>query len=461
MTALHRLSGKAVTQIAKPTKKATMIILLLAGTLTLALGTQGAEHLDVQAERDPTRDELAFCIIQTSDGGYALAGMTASFGAGAEDFWLVKTDSSGNMEWNKTYGGVGEECAYCVIQTSDGGYASVGETIAPLSVAADFLLVKTDSSGNMQWNKTYGGVDGDFAYSVVETIDEGYALVGYLATLGAGKDDFELIKTDADGNMEWNKTYGGANIDRAVSLVYTNDGGYALAGDTFSFGVMDGGNFWLVKTDSSGNMQWNKTYAGVDYNVANSIIQTVDEGYALAGRIESAEVNGNIIPSNHQARLVKVDSSGNLEWNKTYGGNDWEDASCVIESSHGGYVLAGATMSYGAGNWDYWLIKTDSSGNMQWNKTYGGDNVDGASCVVETSDGGYALVGHTMSFGADNYDFWLVKVDSSGNMEWNKMYGGTPEIRPWILIVSAATAVMIITVAAIVKYRSRKRTSAS
>jgi hypothetical protein len=400
-------------------------------------------------------------MVQTSDGGYALAGMTSTFAVGDEDFWLIKTDSYGNMQWNKTYGEPGEQCAYCAIQTSDGGYALAGSTSASLFSASDFLLVKTDSSGNMQWNKTYGGVDGDIAYSLVETIDEGYALAGYLANVGAGKDDFELIKTDADGNMQWNKTYGGTNIDRATSLVHTNDGGYALAGDTFSFGTADGGNFWLVKTDSSGNMQWNKTYAGIDYDVANSIIQTVDEGYALAGRIESAEVNGNIIPSDHQARLVKVDSSGNLEWNKTYGGNNWEDASCIIESSHGGYILAGSTDSYGAGNGDYWLIRTDASGNMQWNKTYGGDNADEAHCVVETDDGGYALVGYTMSFGADNYDFWLVKVDSQGNMEWNKIFGGTSEIRPWILIVSAATAAVVISALAVAKYRNKKRTPAS
>ncbi|MDH5686018.1 MAG: hypothetical protein OEY73_05765, partial [Hadesarchaea archaeon] len=168
-------------------------------------------------------------IVQTSDGGYALAGSTESYGAGGFDFWLVKTDSSGNEEWSKTFGGENDDWAYSVVQTSDGGYVLAGSTMSYGAGGEDFWLVKTDSSGNEEWSKTFGGVNRDWARSVIQTSDGGYALAGGW-----------LLKTDSSGNEEWSKTFGGANGGTAWSIVQTSDGGYALAGGS-------GANFWLVK----------------------------------------------------------------------------------------------------------------------------------------------------------------------------------------------------------------------
>ena len=193
------------------------------------------------------KGDVAMSLVQTSDGGYALAGHTESFGAGWADFWLVKTDSSGNMLWNKTYGGTKDDGGMSLVRTSDGGYALTGYTESFGAGLADFWLVKTDSSGNMLWNKKYGGADLDVAESLVQTSDGGYALAGHTFSFGVGSSDFWLVKTDSSGNMLWNKTYGGANDDGADSLVQTTDGGYALAGRTFSFGV-GSSDFWLVKT---------------------------------------------------------------------------------------------------------------------------------------------------------------------------------------------------------------------
>jgi len=205
--------------------------------------------------------ENARCMIQTSDGGYALAGDTASFGAGRKDFWLVKTDASGNMEWNQTYGGVRAEIAFSVVETSDGGYALAGRTKSFGASGSDFWLVKVDSSGNHEWNKTYGGGGNDPAHSLVETNvveagDGGYALAGFTVSFGEGGQDGWLIETDADGNMEWNQTYGGSGNDVLNSVVKTDDGGYALAGFTESFGA---GNqdFWLIKIAHA----WEYTFA--------------------------------------------------------------------------------------------------------------------------------------------------------------------------------------------------------
>jgi len=299
-------------------------------------------------------------------------------------------------QWNKTYGGTGEDVARSIVQTSDGGYALAGYTDSFGAGGQDSWLVKTDSNGNAQWNKTYGGIATDFANSVVQTSDGGYALAGDTVTFGAGGSNFWLVKTNSTGNVEWNQTYGGNGNEHADSLVQTADGGYALAGATDSSGFFDS---WLVKTNSDGNQQWNKTYGGTDHDYAHSIIQTADGGYALAGSTPSFGADST------DFWLVKTDSNGNAQWNKTYGGIWGEDAQSLVETSDGGYALAGYHSAL-----DFWLVKTDSAGNAQWNKTYGGTGWDYAWAVEQTSDGGYALAGFTYSFGAGDKDFWLVKL---------------------------------------------------
>jgi len=356
--------------------------------------------------------ERASALVQTADGGYALAGWTESLGGGGFNFWLVKTDSAGNEQWNKTYGGTDNDCAWALVQTADGGYALAGETYSFGAGGGwpDFWLVKTDAVGNEQWNKTYGGTDDDLAWALVQTADGGYALAGYTFSLGAGDSDFWLVKTDSAGNEQWNKTYGGTSIEEAWALVQTADGGYALGGWTFSFGF-GGGDFWLVKTDSAGNEQWNKTYGGESYDQAFTMVQTADGGYALAGQTQSFGAGGPM-----DFWLVKTDAAGNEQWNKTYGGTDDEEVHALVQTADGGYALAGETWSLGGGGFNSWLVKTDAVGNEQWNKTYGGTEADWAEALVQTADGGYTLAGVTDSFGAGWDDFWLVVTDPDGNL---------------------------------------------
>jgi len=254
-------------------------------------------------------------------------------------------------------------------------------------------------TGEMQgWNKTYGGTGYDYAEALVQTTDGGYALAGYTDSFGAvGYPNSWLVKTDNLGTMQWNKTFGG---DVAWALVQTSDGGYALAGESN-----------LLKVDADGNLQWANSYDGIAY----ALVQTSDGGYALAGSNDSTAIG------NGDFWLVKTDGSGNMMWNKTYGGTDYEGAYALVQTSDGGYALAGYTVSFGAGSTDAWLVRTDANGNMMWNKTYGGTWGDGAFALVQTSDGGYALGGTTGSSGPA--DFWLVKTDGSGNMMWNQTYG--------------------------------------
>jgi predicted secreted protein len=366
-----------------------------------------------------TDQDIPYSVVQTSDGGYALAGPTYSFGVGSWDFWLVKTDSSGNMQWNKTYGGAYADYAYHMTNTSDGGYVIAGDTNSFGSGSNDIWLVKTDSTGNMQWNKTYGRTDPDNAASqtwVIQTDDGGYAIASDTRNFGSGSFDMWLVKTDASGNMQWNKTYGGTNPDLAFSVVQTDDGGYAIAGRTESFGA-GYRDMWLVKTDSTGNMQWNKTYGGTGYEDAQSVVQASDGGYAIAGLTVSFGAGSG------DTWLVKTDASGNMQWNKTYGGTNWDMATFISQTSDAGYIMLGCTSSFGAGDNDFWLVKTDAGGNVQWNKTYGGANYDAGSSLVQTYDGGYVLAGMTSSFGAGSYDFWLVKTDAAGNALDGFKYG--------------------------------------
>lgn len=352
-------------------------------------------------------DSLRGNVVQTIDGGYALSGYTNSFGAGGYDFWVIKTDAVGNMEWNKTYGGSQDETCIDMYQTNDGGYTLFGNTSSFGAGNWDMWLVKTDADGNALWSKTYGGTGDEQGICVIQTIDGGYALSGETDSFGAGLMDFWLAKTDASGNMQWNKTYGGTSQDHGKNTVQTSDGGYAMIGYVSSFGA-GAQDFWLVKTDALGNMLWSMTYGGAGNDQGDGVIQTVDGGFLLTGRTQSFGAGSMDI------WLVRTDASGNMLWNKTYGGAGMEYGVFATPTADGGYAIVGFTTSFGAGFFDFWLVKTDASGNMQWNMTYGGAAVDVSTSIVQTSDGGYAIGGWTNSFGAGNYDFWLVKTDASG-----------------------------------------------
>ena len=362
--------------------------------------------------------DTAYDVVQTNDGGYALAGGNGTGSGGTEicDFWLVKTDGNGKEEWNMTYGGTGYDYAYALVQTSDGGYALAGFTGSFGGGNYDAWLVKTDANGNQQWNLTYGGTGWEEAHDMVQTSDGGYALVGYNSSeYESGDHDFWLVKTDANGTMQWSKTYGGTGWDQANALVQTGDGGYALAGRTESFGA-GGRDFWLVRTDAAGNEQWNMTYGGASNDDCLDLVRTSDGGFALTGWTYSFGAGSS------DFWLVKTYPNGVMQWNRTYGETGYDEGRGLAQTIDGGYALVGWTSS--CGNGDFWLVKTNSIGEMQWNETYGGTDSDEAYDLVQTSDGGYALAGFTLSFGAGNRDFWLVKTEPYDAFKERLVVGG-------------------------------------
>ncbi len=350
-------------------------------------------------------DDWAYSVQQTSDGGYIVAGTTWSFGAGGADLFLIKTDANGNRIWTKTYGGTNDDTAFSVQQTSDGGYIVAGTTHSFGAGYSDLFLIKTDANGNIIWAKTYGGTGSDRAYSVQQTSDGGYIVAGRTDSFGGG--GVFLMKTDANGNIIWAKTYEGTV---AYSVQQTSDGGYIVAGVTYSFGT-GSDDIFLIKTDANGNVIWAKTYGGIRYDYAYSVQQTSDGGYIVAGGTYSFGAGWD-----DDIFLIKTDANGNVQWAKTYRGASGDVASSVQQTSDGGYIVAGYTFSFGAGWVDIFLIKTDADGNRIWTKTYGGTSWDGAFSVQQTSDGGYIVAGYTYSFGAGGLDIFLIKTDANGNI---------------------------------------------
>jgi hypothetical protein len=342
----------------------------------------------------------ALSVKQTSDGGYIIGG-TNSPG-------VMKLDSKGIIDWHVNNGGSSPDYAYSVQETSDGGYIAAGFTGSFGAGNFDMWLRKLNAAGSQEWQKTYGGAGNDHAYSIQETTDGGYIAAGYTNSFGAGNDDAWIIKLKSDGTVEWQKTYGSTGYDHVSSIQQTSNGGYIVAGSTNIFGIY---HSWIMKLDADGTIDWQNTYAHTGADFANSIQQTFDGGYIVAGKFVSGGYN--------KAWVMKIMADGTVEWQKTYASLFGNDAYSIQQTSDGGYIVAGYTDSFGAGSNDIWVMKLMADGTVDWQKTYGGAGDDwilSDNSIQQTSDGGYIIAGFSNSFGTVNYDALIIKIDSSGNI---------------------------------------------
>lgn len=336
------------------------------------------------------KDDVLYSIAQTDEGEYALAGYTYSYGAGGSDMWLVKTSlyttylegipnpwSYDIEQWNTTYGGPQDDGAKCVIQTSDGGYALVGYTDSSGEGGYDMWLVKTDSNGTAQWNKTYGGPQDDMANCIVQISDGSYIVAGYTNSFDVQSQSTWVVKTDTQGNIDWNKIYAG---QVAKSLIETADGGFVLA-------TANSNGFELIKIDAFGQVKWKQTYTGPsDSANGECVIQTADEGYAVAGWTLN---NSTGVCA---AWLVKTDAAGTAQWSRTYGSLG---VYSVAQMSDGGYAMTGDRAC---------LILVDSSGDLQWTRNYDALSDDNLHftrtySIIQPSPYSFRMVGVQQSYG--------------------------------------------------------------
>ncbi len=358
-------------------------------------------------------EDVARSIQQTSDGGYIVAGYTKSFGAGGSDFWILKLSTTGTIEWQRTYGESDNDQAYSIQQTNDGGYIVAGYTYSLGAGGSDFLVLKLDSDGGIEWMHTYGGSGYDEAYSIQQTSDGGYVVAGsisassYHGDFGDPVSIYLILKLSPTGEIEWERNYGigGDTYNKAQFIQQTGDEGYIITGTTGDHINFD--SFWILKLDSAGISEWQHKYQISD-DWAYSIQQTNDGGYIVAGWSYGRR----------KSWILKLSSTGGIEWQHLYGDIDGDqEAYSIQQTNDGGYIVAGGTHTFGVRGHDFWVLKLDSDGNIRWQRTYGGSDFEQAYCIQQTNDGGYIVAGYTYSFGAGESDFFILKLFSDGDID--------------------------------------------
>jgi len=353
-----------------------------------------------------TGNDYGYSVRQTADGGYIIVGHTLSFGADSADIYLVKTAADGATSWTKTFGGTGNDYGLAVRQTSNGGYIIAGITFSFGRPDGEVYLIRTNAAGELQWSRTFGGSNSDHGCDVEQTVDGGFIVAGKYGR-ATGYDDVFLVKTDSLGDTRWTRTYGGDSSECGWAVQQTEDGGYVVAGNTNSLGNGES-DAYLLRVDADGDTLWTRTFGGAGFEGAYSVQPIAGGGYILAGETESFGAGSRDV------YLIKTDTNGNALWSKTFGGTDRDDGSSVQPTADGGYIIVGSTESYGAGDVDVYLIKTNASGDTLWTRTCGGRDWEIGKSVRQAADGGYIIAGHTESFGAGLIDVYLIKTDSLG-----------------------------------------------
>jgi hypothetical protein len=344
-----------------------------------------------------------YAVLETPDHGLAIAGETRSYGAGGSDFWLIKTDSTGDTLWTRTYGGTSDETCYGMAQTSDGGFVLAGRSNS-FGGSWGGYLVRTNSTGDTIWTHKYGGAARDEFAAVLPTSDNGFVLGGYTISYGAGSGDFWLLKVNANGDSLWSHTYGGALSDQCYSLTATVDGGYLLAGSSESFGNghSQSPDFWLVKASSTGDSLWSRTFGGDSMDVCYSITP-FGNGYALGGYTQSYGAG------NSDFWVVKVSSTGDSITSRTFGTIRQDFCQAIRQTSDGGLLISGDVDNGAAGGSNFWLIKANANLDSMWNSVSGGVSVEHCRAVIETHASDFVMAGSTYSYGTGIPNVWVVE----------------------------------------------------
>ena len=384
-----------------------------------------------------TKNESAQSITKTNDGGYVILGYVQSndgdiTGKTNEsfDYWVLKFDASHNLEWSKTYGGTGDDRGHAIIQTQDGGYAILGySTSNDLDVtenagAQDYWISKLDTNGNITWQKSFGYTGSDIGFTLIQTNDSGYFITGVLDVTASGGEgntrvsgmrhaggDYWAIKLDASGNREWSKYYGGGFTDTPYDAIQTPDNGYIIVGSSDSNDVDIQNNigtydFWVIKISETGTLIWERSYGGTEIDEARGIVDSGDGNYLITGDTRSSDFD---VSSNNGAAdlwLIKISPSGDLIWEKTFGGSSF-DVARSIQKSNDKFIISGSSrsangdVSSNQGQNDAWVIEVGSSGNLISQKTVGGSEIDFSYDATKLEDNTIIAVGESSSSDGD------------------------------------------------------------
>jgi len=366
------------------------------------------------------------------------------------------------IDFITTLGGSKNESAQAVVNTTDGGYAILGhaqsmdgDVLNKSNESYDYWLLKFDATNQLQWQKTYGGSDDDRGVDLIQTSDNGYAVIGKSksndleVSENAGFDDFWVSKLDSSGTIIWEYSFGFAGSDTPYSIIQTNDNGYLLSGVldvSASNGQGDrnsilsrhaGGDYWVIKLNASGVKQWSNYYGGSFTDTAYDAIQTEDDGYIIIGSSDSDDVDITNNLGSYDFWILKISATGTLVWEKSFGGSEIDEAHAISQATDGNYLIVGDTrsndleISQNNGAADLWIVKITPEGTLLWEKTLGGSSFDVGRSISKTQDNGFLVSGSSRSSDGNltsnkgQNDAWVVKINSSGNLEWQKTIGGS------------------------------------
>lgn len=377
--------------------------------LALVLGSGAARPCVAQWDTAWTKtfggeaSDRGYSVLETTDGGFLIAGLTYSFGAGNSDAWIIRTDSAGDVMWERVYGGKGDDRAYWVTEMMDGGYAVAGESSSSSAGSADGWLLRLDEVGDTMWTRTLGGEGRDWLEGVVSTPDGGVIVVGGTASAGPEGTEFWIIRLDSLGHEVWVRAFGGEGDQWAEEVRLTSDGEYLVPGWTIQGqgGQPDG---MVVLIDLAGEVRWNRVFGGPLWDGAKSGVEAPDGGYVISGVTTADDGRGR------DAWVLRLDNGGDALWTRNFGGagDDWSFS--ILARRQGDFVATGRTSSKGAGDADLWVIHLDSEGGLLWDGTFGGPGYDLGTMIAPVTSGGFVLIGFTNSTGSGDHDIWLLRL---------------------------------------------------
>jgi Fe-S-cluster-containing hydrogenase component 2 len=428
------------------------ILLLVISNFFAIISLIAQPNIEWQKTLGGTLFDSAKDIEPTSDGGFIVAGISRSTDGdvtgnhGWMDYWVAKLASDGSLEWQKSYGGSHHDTATDILQTTDGGYIVAGRSasedgqITNHHGSTDYWVLKLSSEGIIEWENSYGGYGSDFAYSIDQTSDGGYIVGGASDSVSGqvtgnhGKYDFWVVKLASDGTMEWEKTLGGSKDDFMYALEQTIDDGYILAGKSQSLdgdvtGNQGGGlfvtDFWVVKLSNDGEIEWEKSLGGTDHEVAYSVAQTNDGSYVASGVARAVSGDVTVSHGGWDYWVVKLSPDGELVWEKSLGGNYDDVAHSTAATNDGGCLISGSSKSNyiqvtgNNGGIDFWTVKLTSDGEIDWQKSMGGQGDDIAFSGKQTDEGGFIFTGQSSPESGEvtnhsSNDYWVVKLGPCG-----------------------------------------------